>query len=212
MLADSPANRRTVRIVLTLFRLYGPLCLAYTLWAILAKSRPCLTFGFDALSSNPLLLSICAPEAAFYVFSLWYARSIQADAIHPPLRAKEERSRLFDKVRGEVHDFKSFLRGWFSGAELEDIGRDELKRWIDWAFWEGRAGHEKDKSDAEIEEYAKKIEQLVGKPFKNGMGKAKALRLTLDPIVTEPRYFREEPCPLWEAMLTTSVGVWRGMP
>lgn len=96
--------------------------------------------------------------------------------------------RLFEKVRAEVNDFESFLLGWFLRAKHEDIGLDEVRRWIDWAFWDGRAAEMKAKEeDEEIDGYVQKIEKLLGKPFQNGPGKAKALRLTLDPIATEPR-------------------------
>lgn len=188
MLADSPRNRLIVRSIITLFGLYGPLCLVYTILAVLARHRPGLAFGYDSLLGNPLLLSISVPEAGFYLFSLVHALYIQAAATHPPLRRRDERMRLFDKVRAEVHDFESFLLGWFSGAKHEQIGRDEVRRWIDWAFWEGRAAEAKETGeDEEIDRYVQTIEKLLGKPFQAQSGKAKALRLTLDPIVTEPR-------------------------
>lgn len=190
MLADSPGNRRTIRIIITLLRLYGPLCLGVSVWAFLVRFWPGLSFGLGAHPIHPVLLTVCLLEGLFYAFSLWYAQFVvQAAAIHPPLRTRDERMRLFNKVRAEVHDFGPFIRGWFSGGSLEDIGLDEMRKWLDWAFWEGRAGEGKEKGDdEEIEGYIQRIEQLVGKSFQAGAGKARALRLTLDPIATEPRY------------------------
>lgn len=71
---------------------------------------------------------------------------------------------------------------------MEDIGRDELRKFTDWAFWEGRAGEAGEQGvDDEIEEYIQKIEQMVPKGFVEGPGKARSLRLTMDPIVIESR-------------------------
>lgn len=191
MLADSPRNRLIVRTVVILFRLYGPLCLSYTLWSALVNTWPELPFGHDWLASSPLLLSICIPEALFYIFSLWHAQRIQAAAEHPPLRTKDERLRLFEKVRAEVDDFEDFLLGWFLRVGHEEIGVKAVREWIDWALWEGRAGELKEEgTDAEIDEYVQRIEKLLGRPFQDGPGMAKALRLTLDPIAVEPRYMR----------------------
>lgn len=205
MFTDSAANRRIIRISITFLRLYGPICLGYTSWKVLATIWPYLSFGCDGLLTSPLLLILCVSEAAFYLFIFWYARSLQAPASHPPLRTREERSRLFRKVLGEVGDFESFLRGWFSGAELEEIGRDELRRWIDWAFWEGRADRSKEQGGdaAEIEGYVKTIEQAAGKRFRDGPGIAKALLLTLDPIAVEARYSREDSISKCKALLMT---------
>jgi pimeloyl-ACP methyl ester carboxylesterase len=138
--------------------------------------------------NNTTLWACWAPEAAFYLFFIWYARHIQQEAIHPPVRTRDQRLDLFNRVRAEIHDFESFLRGWFCGAKPEDVGLEELKKWINWAFWEGRANTAAEKGeDAEMDEYVDRIEQLVGKPFQNGPGTAKSLRLTLDPITIQPR-------------------------
>jgi pimeloyl-ACP methyl ester carboxylesterase len=188
MLDDSPGNRRIIRTIISALQLYGPLCLGYITWALAAKVWPRLSFGYDALLNNRTLWAFWAPEAAFYLWFIWYAEYIQRAAVHPPMRTRDERLDLFNRVRAEIHDFESFLRGWFCGARPEDVGLEELKKWINWAFWEGRAGATEDKGeDAEIDEYVSRIEQLVGKPFQDGPGTAKSLRLTLDPITIQPR-------------------------
>lgn len=187
MLADSPSNRRNIRLAIVCLQLYPTLCLSYTICALLAKRWPGLNLGCNDHLSNPILLTVCVPEAAFYIFFLWYARCIPA-AVHPPLRTRDERMRLFEKVLSEVHDLENFMSGWFCGAKLEDIGLDEVKIWLDWALWEGRAREGKNKAnDIEIDEYVQKIEELVGKRFQEGPGKARSLRLTLDPVTIEPR-------------------------
>lgn len=75
------------------------------------------------------------------------------------------------------------VRFWFKGAEFEAIGREEMKRWLDWALFEGRSTEE---DEQEIERYVGELEEMLGKKFMEGKGTAVPLRLTLDPI--EMRY------------------------
>ncbi|RMZ03072.1 hypothetical protein D0862_05790 [Hortaea werneckii] len=127
----------------------------------------------------------CFAEAAFYLFFRWYRLHLQGEAIHPPLRSQADRKALFEKVRSEIHDPRKFLSGWFRGANIEDIGRDDLKEFLSWAFWEGRTTEDDQK---ELEELTRKVEDMMGEGrFKPGRGTAKGLRLTLDPIEMDHR-------------------------
>lgn len=189
MLKDSPSNRRAIRLVISILQAYGPFCLAYTIWVLAARFWQPLNFGKDGFLNNHVLWSIWAPEAVFYLFFIGYNLYIQRKAIHPPKRTREDRWALFSKVRSEIYDPAAFLSGWFRGSPVEDIGHEELRRFVDWAFWEGRAGeagHEGE--DAEIDEYIQKMAKMMPTGFEKGPGKAKSLRLTLDPIEIEPRY------------------------
>lgn len=188
MLVDSPGNRRAIRATILILQSYGPFCLAYTIWVLAARTWQPLSFGKDVFLNNWTLWCMWFPEALFFLFFQVYARYIQAEAIHPPKRTRDERLALFSKVRSEIYDPVSFLSGWFRGSNVEDIGREEMKRFCDWAFWEGRAGEAEEKGDAEeIEEYIQKVEMMMPGPFPEGKGKAKSLRLTLDPIEIEAR-------------------------
>ncbi|KAF2163373.1 hypothetical protein M409DRAFT_26410 [Zasmidium cellare ATCC 36951] len=188
MLKDSPGNRWTIRSVISILQAYGPFCLAYTIWVLAARFWQPLSFGRDRFLNNYVLWSLWAPEAVFYLFFVGYNQYIQRKAIHPPKRSPEERRALFSKVRSEIYDPAVFLSGWFRGSPVEDIGREELRRFTDWAFWDGRAGEVGEKGDAdEIEEYIDKMERMMPKGFLEGPGKARSLRLTLDPVEIEPR-------------------------
>lgn len=96
----------------------------------------------------------------------------------------KQRKALFAKVRRAVHDPDRFLSGWFRGAKPETIGREDLRSFLNWAFWDGRAGASDQK---ELEYYMNKVEAMMRKPFAPGHGAAKSLRLTLDPIEMEIR-------------------------
>lgn len=126
----------------------------------------------------------CIAETAFYGFFLWYRVHLQKDTIHPPLRRREERRALFDKVRSEIHDPRKFIEGWFRGAKIEDIGREDLKDFLSWAFWEGRNGKE---DEDELEGLVQETEQMLSHKFASSNGKVAAIRLTLDPIEMECR-------------------------
>lgn len=62
---------------------------------------------------------------------------------------------------------------------MNDIGRDGIKDWLSWAFFEGRIDSS---NEDELEEYTKHFEHLLGKTFAKGYGKAKPIRLTLDKV------------------------------
>ncbi|KAI0997061.1 hypothetical protein K3495_g11127 [Podosphaera aphanis] len=76
--------------------------------------------------------------------------------------------------------FEGYLRGWFLGADLKDIKRENVKEFMLWAFFnrDGPPGND----DDELEEYVQEIENYLGRPIEKGRGKAVALRLTLDKV------------------------------
>jgi len=181
MLNDSWASLVFIRVCIFGLQAVGPCSLAWTTWLIcdLLASR-------KTISGLPLpgLQAWIAAEALFYLFFLWYRRHLQREAVHPPLRSREQRKQLVEQVCTEIHDVDKFLSGWFRGANPKDIGRDGLKSFLDWTFWEGRATED----DAEeMEEYVRVVEKLAGHRFSEGTGRAKALRLTLDPIEMDVR-------------------------
>lgn len=188
MLKDSVTNRAAIRIVIWALQWYAPFCLGYTAWSLLAQRYSLLGLGYERFLNNTLFWILWAPEAAFYIFFVFYQHWIQQEAIHPPKRTQDERLAVFNKVRSEIFDPVSYLSGWFRGADPKDIGREELKLFVDWAFWEGRAGEGEKNGDArEIEEYIQKIEVMMPEKFQEGKGKMQSLRLTLDPIIIEAR-------------------------
>ncbi|KAK5736775.1 hypothetical protein LTS12_026078 [Elasticomyces elasticus] len=191
-----------IRFWILILHAIGPLCTAYTATlvprAYVASAWPALT---------PLNIW-CVVETAFFVFFLWYRTHLQREASHPPLRSREQRRTLFDNVKTEVHDIEKFLRGWFRGAKVEDIGRDGVKAWLDWAFWDGRVGVE---DEAEIDGMVREVETLLGKPFADGKGTSKSLRLTLDPVEMEWRSLLWYGCVLVVDTITHVRMLWYGL-
>ncbi|KAK5109847.1 hypothetical protein LTR62_006454 [Meristemomyces frigidus] len=177
MLNNTYPQYISIRFIILFLHLVAPLSTVYTL---LLLRRSFFANLFTGPIFTTLLQKWCLAETLFFVTFLWYRGYLQHDAIHPPLRSKEERKALFEKVRSEIHDPARFLKGWFRGAEVESIGREDLKEFMSWAFWEGR---DEASDEEELEELTAHVEKMVGKgKFKEGRGTAKSLRLTLDPI------------------------------
>ena len=90
----------------------------------------------------PKAAELClAAEALFYAFFfLPHSRYLQHAASHPPLRSKEERRKLFNRVHSEVTDAERYICRWFKGATIEEIGRDDVKSYLTWAFFRSRLG------------------------------------------------------------------------
>ena len=124
-----------------------------------------------------------AAEALFWTcFFLPHRRHIQRAATHPPIRSKEERRKLVDRVHADVADPERYIRGWFKGARIEEIGREDVKTYLAWAILDRDRVQGEDVDEEEIEEYTREIESMLGKDFRPGKRTAKPLRLTLDPV------------------------------
>lgn len=120
-------------------------------------------------------------ESAFYLFVyLPKRRQLQNPATHPPLLPKADRKRLFEQGHAQIVDVEDFLTKWFEKAPLSEIKRENVKEFFAWSFLNTAAwGHE---DDLELDSYADKIEELLGRPLEEGYGSAVPLRLTLDPV------------------------------
>ena len=176
MLDNDWASYLSIRAVIIFFHYVGPACALYTCSVVLRSlqigSWPVLT----------LLRAWAAAETLCFGFLLWYRTRLQHEAVHPPLRSEEERVAFFKTVKAEIHDMTAFISGWFRGAKMDDIGRDDLKLFLSWAFFEGRA-----EDGDELEDMTRQVEELIGHDFKPGAGPAKGLRLTIDPIEAQWR-------------------------
>lgn len=180
MLGNSWTQYLILRLLIVILQSLGPGCLVYTAWNIRTT--------WPAWPIANTFQAWCALEAAFFVFFLFYRRHLQRPACHPTPLTKAERNALFSKVRSEVSDPEKYFSGWFRGAKIEDIGREDVKLFLSWAFWDGAADLTPGGADdEEMEEYVTKVERMMRTPFKPGRGTARSLRLTLDPIEMECR-------------------------
>nr|POF22361.1 hypothetical protein CFP56_36446 [Quercus suber] len=183
MIDNTPAAYVFIRFTIIVLHFLAPACSIYT---VVTLRKAFLRYQWQhEIPHFTVFQYYCSAETLFYAFFLWYRTHLQREAAHPELKSKKARRELFDHVKRETHDIKPFLTGWFRGAKVEDIGRQQLKEFVDWGFFEGRATEAG--CEDEVEGYVTEIEEWVGNRFKDGKGIAKPLRLTLDPIEMECR-------------------------
>lgn len=171
-----------IRICIVGLGAIAPLSVACTVYSAI---RPWLATQLfqNALPAIPLPFTIYfAAEAIFWLaFQVPLYRRLQKEAEHPPILPEQERRQLFERVTRDVSatDLERHIRWWCRGAALNDIGREGIKDWLSWAFFEDRLDSN---TEEELEEYTKHFEQILGQTFAKGYGKAKPIRLTLDEV------------------------------
>ena len=128
----------------------------------------------------------------FTLVYLPHKRRLHHEAKHPPLPSPQRRQQLFETCIENVPHIESYLRGWFLGAELADIRRENLREFYMWAFFDMDMA--KLKGDAresgvmnEVDGYISATERRLGRRIADGLGRAQCLRLTLDETVTTYR-------------------------
>lgn len=166
-----------VRTAMILFTYLGFFCLAYFLLVLAIAGIPGI--------SHPVSVAIQVLgvlEILFYlVWFLPYRAYLQHREPVPttPLTA-ELRRRLFYQQLDHVSDVDKYLSKWHHGAQIGDIRRDNVRRWLLWALFERDGGPGDDA--AELDEYIEAIERKRRLRFEEGSGDAVPLRLAFDPV------------------------------
>lgn len=120
-------------------------------------------------------------ETAFYLLVFFPLRAhLQTPATHPATVSREDRRKLFWRCHDNIPDAERYIRKWFLDAPPEEIKRENVKQFFRWAFL--NTADPDPKYDDELEEYTAKMEKMLGRTLEPGMGKAKCLRLSLDPV------------------------------
>ncbi|KAF6844351.1 alpha beta hydrolase fold family [Colletotrichum musicola] len=134
------------------------------------------------------IVGLMVVEVAYAVW-IWtpYRNRLKAAAKHPAPSSPDARQALFDRCMATVTDPEHYIRGWFLGADLTDIRRDNVREFLLWAFFDQAAGDRPGPQSQEVDRYVAQIEVMLGRPFEPGRGPAKCLRLTLDDVETKYR-------------------------
>lgn len=107
-------------------------------------------------------------------------------AVHPPLVSLEERHALFEQCFSSVRE-PDTLAGWFFGAPVSALRRENVRDWILWAIFGADLQHREEtraKYGDEVERYVEQFEKIVGREFPEGRNEnVKSLRVTLDPVL-----------------------------
>lgn len=168
-----------IRLAILFFR-YTPL-----LYVLGITSQYLRYSDFTQHTVTCILISLLITETLFAAFVYFPAtRRLSAPALHPEPLSPAARRALFYKCFDNVNSAEDYLRGWFMGADIEEIKRDNLREFLLWAFFETSESHD---NDDELDEYIGSIEQRLGYKLERGRGNAKGLRLTLDEVTSTYR-------------------------
>jgi hypothetical protein len=128
-----------------------------------------------------MLLDYCIIEVVFFTIVYLPLKSyLQHPAIHPPPLSDEQLDKLLERCSETIEDPKSYLRKWFSNSPIEDIGIENVKELLCWAFW--GTGDEKKVPKEDLNRFISHLEKQFGKEIPSGRGNAKSLRVTLDRV------------------------------
>jgi hypothetical protein len=186
-----------IRVCIFALRAIAPLSIAYL--------GVCLYIGRKLVS--PWLALYAAAEAGFYFFvylprcthlqtvrvprfDSYMSLTLTQPAIHPPLISREQRQALFTRCFDLVKN-TDVISGWFYGAPIETLQRDNIVDWILWGFFALNGDGQGERQEIletwrkEIDNYVSRIEELAGQTFPPGRNATvKSMRVTLDPVVT----------------------------
>lgn len=147
--------------------------------------------GYEASNfvSTRLLTLLLVAEVLFAVLVyLPRVRRLNDPANHPPPMTAEGRRTLFQRCLTNLPYPEAYLRGWFLGAELTDIWRENLREFLLWGFFEVRMEEMDPNSERyqeiiqETDEYIDAMEARMGQKLHPGTGPAKSFRLTFDNV------------------------------
>ncbi|RKU41296.1 hypothetical protein DL546_002530 [Coniochaeta pulveracea] len=138
MLDHSPANWIAIRTSILLLQ-HAPLIELVILTTIVVTR----TIGLLPLSRITYLswtyglAFLVVSELVFYIFLYRrHLHRIKDDAEHPAPLTRTQREELFETCMVNIPDAEEYLRQWFLGAPLGDIGRDNVREFILWAFFD----------------------------------------------------------------------------
>jgi len=176
MIGTSTGEYVFIRACVTFLHYIAPFSVFYSL-SLLASQ-----LLHQDIPRFPFFIEIwLAVEAVFFIFVFHpHKVYLQRAAVHPAPPPRTERKKLFELCKRNVSDPEAYIRGWFKGAPLEDVGRDGVKLFLAWGFL--NKGTVDAENEEELQEYLREMEEIIGPDFRFGNGKAQPLRLTFDPI------------------------------
>lgn len=143
---------------------------------------------------SKILLVLLVAEALFFLcIYVPRTRKLKQKAQHPRRMSYEQRQDLFRRCLISLQDPEVYVRGWFLGADMNDIWRENLREFFLWGFFESQSEEmdfETESAQAIVQEtdaYIEALEGRLGHKLNPGRGPATSLRLTFDPIHTTYR-------------------------
>ena len=129
------------------------------------------------------------------IFYLWFLHARSRVQKPQKLKAADDyhdRWKLFDRLKATDNNRPpySFFREWVEPTPVEKVGREDVKRWLSWAFFDTTleevilCGN-----SSELELMANNLENGLGIKFPAGSTGVPLILLNLDPVVAIHRPF-----------------------
>ncbi|KAH7111838.1 hypothetical protein B0J11DRAFT_543139 [Dendryphion nanum] len=161
-----------IRVCIFTLHLIAPLSVFYCLSSLI----------YPAPFHATRILQVWATlETAFYLL-VYHPRRLylQRAATHPAPQCRQHRRALFQRCHENIPDPERYLTKWFMDAPASEIKQENVKDFFRWAFLNN--GEPSTMEDEELEEYVRKIEELLKRRIEPGRGNANCFRLTLDKV------------------------------
>lgn len=110
--------------------------------------------------------------------------------LEAPHLQKAERETLMTRCLGAIDEPESFIRGWFCGAPLDLIRRENLREWLAWVFLSSESAEGEDLIawNLESEHYILEMERIFGWTIPPGKTEGlKFMTHNIDPVNTVHR-------------------------
>ncbi|KAI1264854.1 hypothetical protein F5Y18DRAFT_436281 [Xylariaceae sp. FL1019] len=167
-----------IRCCIFVLQYTTPICLTYLLVSLACNGASALSY-----TTNKLLIGYSVLDALYAAFIFYpYSYRLKQAAKHPPTIPYSERKAIFNRCQDNIPDFTLYLRKWFLGATIDDIGRENVRDFISWAFFDRWPEQQTSAENEETDKYIDEIEQRIEHSLKPGRGNANSLRLTFEDV------------------------------
>lgn len=164
MIGKSTAEYIFIRCTILFLHNIAPFSVIYCILLICSQSvLPGLQLNRVPL---PIQVWFIAEAIFFFMIFLPHKYFLSRSTIDLEPLTESERNELFKRVSINIPEIQRFLKGWFVGADLDKVKRENVKDFIRWAFFNNLPGDREAEDDVEL--YTREIEALQGRPFPEG--------------------------------------------
>ncbi|KAL8365361.1 hypothetical protein RB595_004252 [Gaeumannomyces hyphopodioides] len=215
MIGDSLAELVFIRISIFLLHYSIPVGLALLIalqcttgvvsWWLWPGTGPGPSSFARLLAATIAAVVVLDSAFALVVYLPYKRRAERLVASYPPAMSPLQRRKLFDTCFENIPDCETYLRGWFLGADMRDIRRDNVHEFLVWAFFDRdssavsatvECGLLLDQDEeTELQGYLDEIDSRLRAASSDGVGllpghgPARSLRLSVDEVHMRFRSF-----------------------
>ncbi|KAJ9604666.1 hypothetical protein H2200_010780 [Cladophialophora chaetospira] len=177
MLKDRLSMRIFIRSSILALRAVAPVSIGYCV---------CRAAGWS-WTDNRILGSLvdgyAAAESVFFLLVYLPRKWFLSRPAPPstPLPTPAQRKSLFLKTWEATSDPRGYLSGWFKGAPVEELHREDVKDFFSWRMWNDqteRVGED----EAELSEYVAIAEDILQCKFPPGRSDKTCMAVTYEPL------------------------------